>query len=60
VFATEYLLERAAECRAVAETLHYADLRRRMLIMADLFENLAIQARLIAPEHDLVDPPPAI
>ena len=49
--AIEYLRNRAEECRAIADTFRDADLRRQMLIMADLFDNLALQAELIEAEQ---------
>ena len=57
MFATEFLRSRAEECRAVAETFLDADLRRQMLIMAELYDNLAIQAALIAAEQRSRRPP---
>ena len=44
----DYLRNRAEECRTVAEQFAEPDLRRQMLIMADLFDNLAVQAELLS------------
>jgi len=55
VLAIEFLRSRADECRAVAETFVDEALRRQILIMAELYDNLAIQVELIAAKQECGD-----